>query len=248
MKIYINTRSSMSMVQRKFVPVSADTGHFMAMRNTIGTTHYPVAEVKVELDGPFYQEKMAVSKGLEDVLLGLDVNIWLHLVKVRKKEEVNRIKRLTEEEEKEETYMYAVSSKAQGEQQLEQKNQQNGKGVEEEEENRKNLSLWEQFVLMTLCLLLNEKSEQYKSAAQQREQKKTQGKDPLAQNLLSREKLFAKQEEDSVIQQWKTEEEPSNKTEIVEALCRHWRSTESLDEKRIQLVLPKKYQTVVLRS
>ena len=69
----------------KVCPVSADTGHLMVMRNTIGTQHYPVVEVRVELDGLFCQEKTVVSEGLEDVLLGLDVNIWLHMVTVMNK-------------------------------------------------------------------------------------------------------------------------------------------------------------------
>ena len=59
----------MSIVQQKFLPVSAGTGHFMVMHNTIGTQHYAVAEVRVELDGLFYQEKMAVSEGLEGMVL-----------------------------------------------------------------------------------------------------------------------------------------------------------------------------------
>ena len=53
------------------------------------------------------------------MLLGLDVDIWPHMVTAMKKEELNRIKRLIEEEEKKKTY--AVSTKARGEQHLEQK-------------------------------------------------------------------------------------------------------------------------------
>ena len=57
----------------------------MAMHNTTRTQHYLMAEVRVELDG-LSPGKMAVSEKLEeDALLGLDVNIWTHMVKVMKK-------------------------------------------------------------------------------------------------------------------------------------------------------------------
>ena len=51
-----------------------------------------------------------MSEELEDELLGLDVDIWSHMVKAMKKEELNRMKKLIEKRRKEETY--AVSTKA----------------------------------------------------------------------------------------------------------------------------------------
>ena len=95
---------------------TADIGHFVVMCNTTGTHHYPMAEVRAELDGISCQEKKAVSEELGDALLGLDVDIWPHMVKAMKKEELYKMKRLTEKKENKE--MYAVSTKAQGEQQL----------------------------------------------------------------------------------------------------------------------------------
>ena len=50
------------------------------------------------------------------------------------------------------------------------------------------------FLSMTLYLLLMRRVKQYNSKAQQREQKKTQGNDPLVQDWLSRQKLTAKQD------------------------------------------------------
>ena len=183
-KIHIDTGSSMSMVQRKVVPVSTDTGHFVTMRNTTGTQRHPVAKVRVELDGLSYQKKMAVSEELEDhALLGLDFDIWPHLVKAMKKDELNRMKRLIEEEEKERTYAVSVVP---DEQHLEQKNHENGKDGEEEGEKAQNLSLWEQFPFDDAVFAIHEKCKQYKSRAQRREHKKTLGKDPLVQESLSR--------------------------------------------------------------
>ena len=173
-KIHIDTGSSVSMVQRKFVPVLADIRNFVAMRNTTGTQRYPMAEVRVELDGLSYQQKMAVSEQLEeDALLGLDIDLWHHMIKAMKKEEVNRIRKLIQNEE--EAKSYAVSTRAQGKQQLEQKDQENGKDRKKKEERRENLSLGEQFPFHDSIFAFKEKGKQYKSRAQRREQKKAQG-------------------------------------------------------------------------
>ena len=85
----------------------------------------------------------------------MDVDIWPHIVKAMRKEELNRVKRLIEEEEKEETY--PVSIETHDDHQSEQKNQANGKDGEEKGGNGQDLSLWEQFLLVTLCFLFQEK-------------------------------------------------------------------------------------------
>ena len=74
------------------------------------------------------------------------------------------MKRLIQEVDKEESYV--VFTKAQGEQRLEQKDQENGKDGEKEEENRQNLSSGEQFAFADTIFAFNEKSKQYKSQAQ----------------------------------------------------------------------------------
>ena len=58
------------------------------MSNTTGTHRYSVAEARAELNGISCQEKKAISEELEDTLLGLDVDIWPHMVKAMKKEEL----------------------------------------------------------------------------------------------------------------------------------------------------------------
>ena len=79
-----------------------------------------------------------------------------------------------EEEEKEETY--AVSTKAPGEQQLEQKNQVNGKDGEEEGENWQDLSLWEQYPFDDAVFAFHERCKQYKSMAQRRSIRRLMGR------------------------------------------------------------------------
>ena len=69
--IVVDTASSpLIMVHRKFVPVAADTGNTVSMRNTTGTHLYPTAVVTIELDGQHYELEVAVSNQLaEDALL-----------------------------------------------------------------------------------------------------------------------------------------------------------------------------------
>ena len=50
------------MVHQKFVPVAADTGNTVSMRNTTGTHLYPTAVVTIELDGQHYKQEVAVSQ------------------------------------------------------------------------------------------------------------------------------------------------------------------------------------------
>ena len=54
-RIHLDTGSSMTSVHRKFVPVSADMGHFVEMRNTTGNPTYPIAVVEIDLDGHHYR-------------------------------------------------------------------------------------------------------------------------------------------------------------------------------------------------
>ena len=61
--------------------------------------------------------------------------------------------------------------------------------------------------------------------------------------------MHAKQQQDPAVQRWKKEEEPSNKTEMVNVgvLCRRWRSPQTLDEETVQVALPKEYRSTVMK-
>lgn len=70
----------MILVNRKFVPTAAETGAFVQMQNT--TRSYSVAMVTIGIDECTYCKEVAVSEQLkEDAVLGMDVILWLHLVK-----------------------------------------------------------------------------------------------------------------------------------------------------------------------
>ena len=98
------------MVHRKFVPVAADTGNTVSMRNITGTHLYPTAVVTIELDGQHYEQEVAVSNQLaKDALLGVDVSLWLHLIKSLLNEEMAQVKMLVQQEES----SYAVTTQAQ---------------------------------------------------------------------------------------------------------------------------------------
>ena len=98
--IHLDTGSSLTLVQRRFIPESEETGRTVAMRNTTGTQYYPTAEVTIELDGRCYQREVAVSEQLsEDALLGMDVPLWPHLVEALSQEEVVQLKELLQQKE-----------------------------------------------------------------------------------------------------------------------------------------------------
>ena len=106
------------MVHWRFVPVAADTGKTVSMRNTTGTQAYPTAVVTIELDDYQYKREVAVSEQLkEDALLGMDVPLWPHLIKLLSAEEIAQIKTLVQQEET----SYAVTTRAQAKQRDSQK-------------------------------------------------------------------------------------------------------------------------------
>ena len=60
----------MTLIHRKFSPQCDSSGQFVQMRNTAGTQTYPVVKAKIELDGHSYEIDVAVSEQLqEDALL-----------------------------------------------------------------------------------------------------------------------------------------------------------------------------------
>ena len=132
----------------------------------------------------------------ENALLGLDIDFWPHIIKVMKKEGINRVRKIIQEEEK--ATSFSVSTRAQGKQQLEQKGQTNGKDRIDD----------------YFCYQ-GEESKQYWSRTQGKEYKKAQRKDSLSQDSLSWEKLtlklIVKQEEDPEFGSWKKEEQPWNR-------------------------------------
>ena len=69
-RIHIDTGSSMTLVNRRFVPMAADSGS-VQMRNTTGTQHYPTATVTIELDGLTHHQTVAVSDQLLEDAFGL---------------------------------------------------------------------------------------------------------------------------------------------------------------------------------
>ena len=73
------------------------------------------------------------------------MSIFDHImVKAMRNEELDTMKRLTEEGRRK-RYAYAVFTEAHAEEQSEQKNQKDGKSGDEEGDNEQDLSLWEQF-------------------------------------------------------------------------------------------------------
>ena len=99
-------------------PVAADTGKTVSKRNTMGTQAYPTAVVIIELDDYQYKREVAVSEQLkEDALLGMDVPLWPHLIKLLSAEEIAQIKTLVQQEET----SYAVTTRAQAKQRDSQK-------------------------------------------------------------------------------------------------------------------------------
>ena len=91
----------MTLVCRKFVPVSGTTGRFVEMQNTTGTQRYTKAVVEIELDGYCYNKEVAVSEQLkEDAPLGTDVILWPHLIEAMEPDEVVQMRKLIGAKEK----------------------------------------------------------------------------------------------------------------------------------------------------
>ena len=116
-RIHLDTGSSLTLVHRRFVPETANTGRVVMMRNTTGTQTYPTAIVKIELDNHCYEKEVAISEQLmEDALLGTDVPLWPHLIKSLSPAEVTQVRELVQQEET----TYAVTTRAQAQQELQQ--------------------------------------------------------------------------------------------------------------------------------
>ena len=60
-KMHLDTRSSMTLIHRKFSPQCDSSGQFVQMINTTGTQTYPVIKAKIELDRQSYEIDVAVS-------------------------------------------------------------------------------------------------------------------------------------------------------------------------------------------
>ena len=77
----------------KFVSEAIETGGFIALWSANGQkSKYPVARVKIVLDGEEYNREVAVAADLpEDVLLGVDVPLVQHILPRLSKEETGKL-------------------------------------------------------------------------------------------------------------------------------------------------------------
>ena len=242
-RIHLDTGSSLTLVHRRFVPETANTGRVVTMRNTTGTQTYPTAIVKIELDNHCYEKEVAISEQLmEDALLGTDVPLWPHLIKSLSPAEVAQVRELVQQEET----TYAVTTRAQAQQELQRESvEESLDNVADEEEPAAenvasaadvdhNSSLGDLFAFDDSLFVHRKVPKVYRTRAQRRECKRNARSD-----ILSREELIQAQRGDAEIQQWAERERPAYQTEIAGVLCRRWRPVKKPAEACDQIVLPK---------
>ena len=101
-RIQIDSGASRTVVDRRLVDLDDIGEESISVTFGNGTTgEYPLAKVRIMFDGEEYQVKAAVVQGLaEDVLLGRDVPLHLHIAKRLPKEEQGELlKQLIKEQE-----------------------------------------------------------------------------------------------------------------------------------------------------
>ena len=148
-----------------------------------------------------YEVDVAVSEQLqEDVMLGMDLPLMKHLIYAMNSEE----KQTTREQLGPSETSYAVTTRAQAQQQKTQK-------------EKHNPSIGEQFPFDNSLFDTGRKHKEYKTRAQKRAQRKH-----YQTQTLSHNELIELQNKDPEIQQWEQNEQYQFKTQIYGVLCRRW--------------------------